>query len=290
MPVDSAAVGLDLPPMEIELTVRRALAFAAALGETGEALDDASPHFTALPTLCASLEWAWTISGRNAALGLSPLEARRGVHAGQDTRFLAPLRPGRTYVVEGRIVSARGSSAGTVVATHLDIRDRASGAAVTSTLTTAMFRGVALTGGDRVADHPGPLQAGPGSDDGISWEETTVPLDRGFAHRYSECADIWNPIHTERTVAHAAGLSDIIVHGTALWALAGKVVADRFAHGDLSRLRRLSGRFSAMVGAGEPITVRDSAAVDNPRAVVFSVLNAQGAEAISRGWAEFHRD
>ena len=50
-------------------------------------------------------------------------------------------------------------------------------------------------------------------------EEVEIPVPAGAAHTYTECARIWNPIHTDKAVALAAGLPDIILHGTANLAL-----------------------------------------------------------------------
>ena len=74
-------------------------------------------------------------------------------------------------------------------------------------------------------------------------------------HVYTECARIWNPIHTERDVALRAGLPDIILHGTATWALAGREVLRAYGDGDPARLKRLHGRFTAMVIPGTSIVV-----------------------------------
>ncbi len=48
-------------------------------------------------------------------------------------------------------------------------------------------------------------------------------------------------------VALAAGLPDIILHGTATMALAVTRLVDEYLGGDPTRVRRLGGRFSAMV-------------------------------------------
>src|SRR5215831_17990681 len=51
-----------------------------------------------------------------------------------------------------------------------------------------------------------------------------LPVAPTLAHVYSECARIWNAIHTDRAAALAAGLPDIILHGTATLALAVSAV------------------------------------------------------------------
>ena len=114
-------------------------------------------------------------------------------------------------------------------------------------------------------------------------ESVEISIAREMPHVYSECADIWNPIHTERAVALTAGLPDIILHGTATWALAGREIVRRFCDGDPLRLRRLCGRFRAMVIPGTSITV--TLGRDSGGAVRFAVLNDRGDEAISAGYA-----
>ena len=109
-------------------------------------------------------------------------------------------------------------------------------------------------------------------------------IAREAPHVYTECADIWNPIHTERQVALAAGLPDIILHGTATWALAAREIVRRRCDGDPARLARLHGRFAAMVIPGTKITL-DIGATD-AGVVPFVVRNADGDPALARGVAE----
>jgi acyl dehydratase len=282
MPLNSAAVGTALPPLAIAVTPRMALAYAAGIG-VESTLDDTQPDFAALPFFCVSLEWQLVIAARNRQLGLSPDEAVRAVHAGQATTFHRPLRVSDRVVVGGRIAEIRRTRAGALALTEITVATEA-GETISSTLSTGIYRNVDVAGDDRSVTGlpvrpPGPPLAS-------DVEETLIPLDRGFAHRYTECANIWNPIHTERRVALAAGLPDIIVHGTALWALAGKTLVDRFAPGAPHRLTSLSGRFAAMVTAGTSITVRHGPG-ETPGEVGFVVLNARGDIAVADGRATF---
>lgn len=83
--------------------------------------------------------------------------------------------------------------------------------------------------------------------------------------------------------ALAAGPQDIILHGTATWALAGREVIRAYCDGDPARLRRLYGRFTAMVIPGHEIKV----ALEEPAngAVGFTVFNHEGQAALSGGIA-----
>ena len=130
-----------------------------------------------------------------------------------------------------------------------------------------------------------PAVAGDGLDDdaGQTAGAVTIPIAREMPHVYTECASIWNPIHTERAVALAAGLPDIILHGTATWALAGREVLRVYGGGDPRRLRRLHGRFRAMVLPGTEISVEHARAGD--RAVRFVVRNHRDEPAIDQGYA-----
>ena len=112
-------------------------------------------------------------------------------------------------------------------------------------------------------------------------------IPREMPHVYTECASIWNPIHTERAVALAAGLPDIILHGTATWALAGREVLRLYADGDPRRLRRLHGRFRAMVLPGTEIKIEQRRGRDG--AVHFVVRNHRGEPAIDQGFAVIDR-
>jgi acyl dehydratase len=109
------------------------------------------------------------------------------------------------------------------------------------------------------------------------------PIAREAPHVYTECAAIWNPIHTERAVALAAGLPDIILHGTATWAHAGLEILRAHAGSDAARLKRFSGRFVGMVIPGETIQIRH-ARVDDAT-IRFEVTTEAGAPAIDQGFA-----
>ncbi len=117
--------------------------------------------------------------------------------------------------------------------------------------------------------------------------EAYVPVSPGLPHRYTACADIYNPIHTERTAALAAGLPDIILHGTATHALAARELVEREASGDPARLARIACRFGAMVLPGTAITVRarGEGRWREGRAIFFEVQSAEGGPAIRDGVA-----
>ena len=98
---------------------------------------------------------------------------------------------------------------------------------------------------------------------------------------YTECARIWNPIHTDVAVAQSAGLSAPILHGTATLALAVSRVIARALRGDATRVREISGRFSGMVAMPSTFTVRGRGTTGGR--VAFDAVGESGASILSQG-------
>jgi acyl dehydratase len=252
VPFNAALVGTTWGPLDWAVTPRRALAFRAVLApDDAEALDDAAGPLAMLPMQVVAPEWVLALESRaDPAQTLSEDEARRGVHAVQDTRFLRPVLAGETLTVTAALTAVRSSRAGAVATTVYESRVGAELVAVSTAV--SVLRGVAVEGAETPAsdDEVWPVFAPTAAD------PILIVTPRGFPHLYSECAEIWNPIHTERAVALAAGLPDILIHGTALWALAGLRSAPAG-----SRITRLAARFRSPAWAGEDMLLARGEAV-----------------------------
>lgn len=283
MPLRSDMVGVPLAEECVTVTPRMALAYAAGIDDRNDICgDDLSPDFIAPPCFCVSLEWRLVVLNRRHRMGLSQEEAARNVHVGQNTQFFASIRPGMTVRTTSQVVEVRQTKAGALSRTLFEICDVETGTLLVRSLSASLCRGVAIEGPDRPEA---------GIDDVTErwiapavWERVPIYLDRWIAHRYTECADIWNPIHTERAAARAAGLAEPIVHGTVLWALAGREIIARYAPGAPDRLKALSGRFAAMVLPDSEIIVEHGPLAQSG-AIAFTVRNNAGAFAIARGLA-----
>lgn len=283
MPFETSHVGRTFDAVETVADTRRILAFAAAVGETDPAVfDDARPGGIVAPaSFCVVPEWPVLRAAREAGLGgLTPEERRRVVHAGQDTVFGRPVRPGDRLRCEAVLVGARAIPAGTLAEIRLVTSALGEGEPVAVTRATFVYRGVALAGEARRMDEapappvetPAPLPA-----DAASVE---IAIPRTLPHLYTEAAGIWNPIHTERRAALDAGLPDIILHGTTGWALAAREIRRARGFGPTA-IRRLSGRFAAMVVPGGSVRLRHAEAA--PGVFRFELLNEAGEAAIDRG-------
>lgn len=267
------------------VTLRAVLAYAAAIGADAPLhMDDARPGgVVAPPAFTVALEWPVIDSDcYRAAIGRDESTAFHGlVHGFQASAFHRPIRPGDRLSVAGRIVATWPTRAGVVVVTHIATTAAAGGAPVADGWFGALYRGAALDGAPAsVADVP-VLREGP--ETGFALSEP-VPVPRALPHLYSECARIWNPIHTERSVALADGLPDIILHGTCTWAMALQRLAVRYRTGVELPFRRAATRFSGMVVPGAPVGL-EHLPPDDAGDIRFTVRNAQGTPALTRASA-----
>jgi acyl dehydratase len=281
MPFNAETIGESLQPFEWEVTPRRVLAFKAALApEDAAALDDTTKcGHAALPMMIVSPEWQVILSSlTDSRFGLSAQERIRGVHASQDTRFHRRVEAGDRLRIRGRLVTARQSRAGAVVSVQLETELAESRAKVAESIYTMIYRGVSVLGHGSPA---APLESYEFSSSADN-AHNEIHLPAAFCHVYTECAEIWNPIHTEKTVAIRAGLPGVIVHGTALWSLAGLLAAGGAAAERAWLLRRLVSRFQMPAYPGETLYIERTRGEGNQ---LFRVCNASG-QTLTTGCAE----
>jgi acyl dehydratase len=284
--IPTGIVGRSLRAHEARVTPRRMLAFAAGIGDLSTALfDDASEGFVAHPGLCVALEWPVVSDPETLAWSVPvAAERTRAVHLVQDSVFHQPLRAGDRVSTTGTVDGVWRGSSGVRSACTLRTID-AEGRARVSTRTIAVYLGVQADGDDRPAAED-PVLAVPALPAGAESLQIPIPIEPTLPHRYSECTGIWNPIHTERRAARAAGLPDIVVHGTATWALAGSALVGALGDGDATSLRRLRGRFGALVFPGSVLNLRARHHGDERGTHVhFSVHTPNGDAAIADGYA-----
>ena len=244
---DYTATAAWLKPVvgaEVTVTPRLAMAYSAGLllaEDRFYGVDASDPPV--LPFFCTRLEWPVTLGFRNT-LDLQPHELVRGVHARQDTQVHRAFRIGEVVQTTGQMVEAKQTRAGALTIIRYQTRSLTHGDVATTSWSSGIYRGVQLPIEPFCEVASPPDLVAPV--DGVE-AHTDIHFPVHLTHAYTECADIWNPIHTEEPVARAAGLPRIIVHGTILWALSGVRLADLKLGGDISRIRRFNGRFQAPV-------------------------------------------
>ena len=295
MPLSAAQVGKRHPPFTQEVDARWLMSYAAGLGDCLECYQDTCrPNgIVAHPVFPVAVEWEPILAQRHDADfpgTLTVAELARGVHSAHDLHLHRPIVPGDRLTTETEQVGAFATRAGAVAVTRLETRD-AEGEPVCTTYMQNLYRGVALEGGDAWSVTPPPLpdfSAATPAD-----HQAPIRVRAEQAHVYTECARIWAPIHTDRAVALAAGLPDIILHGTATLALAVSRVIERYLFDpdldpdpDPGRVTRLGCRFTGMVRMPSTVTLRiEREAHDG---VSFEALNADGRAVLRGGYVCWH--
>ncbi|MGV6876012.1 MaoC/PaaZ C-terminal domain-containing protein [Pseudochelatococcus sp. B33] len=287
--VKSDIVGRHAGEAHTVATLRRILAYAAAIDASDHCYtDDLRPEgVVAPPPFAICLEWP-VVSGWWGTLGgfSNPERAFESVHVFQDSHFHGLIKPGQELRTTGHIAAVRPTSAGAYVAVKLETVDVASLKTMVTSWWGGIFLGMSVEGPARETEALPRLRQEPGLPAGPA-EREIIPIDRLYPHIYTECSQIWNPIHTEQSFARRSGLEDIILHGSATWAMSALRLVRRYAGSDPARLKRIAVNFKGAVVPGKPIVLEHRSDPDLAGAVVFAVRNAAGELAITHGIAEF---
>jgi acyl dehydratase len=272
----STIVGAQAGPVAASVDARWLMAYSAGLGETDARYYDTGAGVMAHPLFPVCYEWP-VAQPLRALPALKPLFPQL-LHAQHDLTIHRPPRAGDELAVSARIVSVLQRKPGAFVVFRFEARD-ARGEPVTTTDFGALYRGVTVEGGDRQVDA---TEDPPACRDELS-RAGSLQVPATAAHVYTECARIWNPIHTDIAYARAAGLPTIILHGTATLAFSiSKVLASFQA--DPGRVRRVQCRFSGMVPMPSTLTVH--ARRDGGR-IAFETRNERGEAVIARACLAF---
>lgn len=210
------------------------------------------------------------------------------VHYSEFLEFHAPIRPGDELTIKGVVAAILPHRAGTHVVLCFTAVNQDSKQVFTEYF-GGILRGVSCEDGGAGWDTLPGIPAVPATAP-VVWEQL-INIDALRAHIYDGCTNIFFPIHTSRKYAHAAGLPDILLQGTATLAFAARELINRNAHGDPSSLLALGCRFTGMVSPGTDIRVQllhhsDSGDHDD---LFFRVLGNRDQVVIKDGYASISR-
>ena len=280
MPVPSSVVGLQTDPISHTIDNRWVMSYAAGLGdESPVQLDPTRPGgLLAHPLFPVCFEWPTVLAVRHLGPlhdAVSAAEARRAIHATHDLTITRLVVPGDVLRTVATVIGVQRRSPGAFLTMDMITTD-AAGAEVCRTRQGSLYLGTDVQGPDR----PAPPEAAMPELNAEPAHNETVAVGATAAHVYTECARIWNPIHTDLAVALDAGLPGLILHGTATLAHAVSVGVRQLGGGDPRTIRRIRGRFGAMVPMPGALTVRLDG---NGR---FDVCNAEGGLAVKAGFLD----
>jgi acyl dehydratase len=277
--IPASAVGITVGPREHEVDARWLMAYAAALGESApEYFDTTRPAgVLAHPLFPVCYEWPLALDVRAKAL---PDEvAVRGVHATHRLTLHRPPRAGDRLSTTATVAALERRTPGAYLVLRMETVD-AAGGPVSTTEYGSLYLGVECDPAPQAKTAPETLSpTGRGQGEGWSVE---VRIAATLAHVYTECARIWNPIHTDRAVALGAGLPDIILHGTATLALAISQALRQQPRGAATPVRAVTARFGAMVRMPSRLVVRGQASRPTMAGAVvaFEALAEDGRPAV----------
>jgi acyl dehydratase len=260
--ISAAIVGCAVGPQKVAVDRRWIMAYNAALGEVS-----AAPH----PLFPVCYEWPANTALREAS-GLQALNAQL-VHAQHDLVLHREILSGEILSVTAKVVAATQRRPGAFVVLRMEARG-AGGEPVSTSDYGMLYRGVALEGGARAIE----TLEDPPRPEGELPVVAKIPVAATAAHVYTECARIWNPIHTDPDYARAAGLPGIILHGTATLAFSLSKALQAFKADPLT-VRRVRCRFGGMVLM--PNTLQVFGAASGNR-IFFETQNAAGEWVVSR--------
>jgi acyl dehydratase len=286
VPLPASLIDQSTEPLVEEIDSRWTMAYAAGIADASSTYFDtrSSAGVVAHPLFAVCLEWPAVLEARRLASSevLPRDELLRGVHATHDLTVHRLVEPGDRLSTTATVIGVEPRGPGAYEVLRLET-ETVSGEPVATTYMGSLFLGVGIDG----PPSPAQLPSSPPIEDFESFVavERHVPSNAG--HVYTECARIFNPIHTDAAAAEAAGLPGIILHGTATLAMAITEVVK--VHGaDPALVRRVQCRFAAMVEIPSRVrVVIGSAEVDpddpSKRLVRFEVANAHGEPAVRNG-------
>lgn len=221
-----------------------------AIGRYARATDDPNPRYLGPGDVVASPVWPvvpafglFMTAAKNPLLGADFL---RLVHAGEDHRLHAPIRPGDRLTVVATIESIDDTEAGEAFTVRARETNQ-DGVEVAEVAGTMVIRG-AIRRRRRAPQ--------PATDPHELIHEIVARVSEDQAARYAEASGDHNPIHLDEEVARAARLPGVILHGMCTMALAARGAVDGLAGGDPTRVRRIGGRFNKPVFPGQTLTTR----------------------------------
>ncbi len=288
MKISPEYVGAVCKPLEVEVTARQCMNYAASIGDANTwHLDDAGAEGIVAPPMLA-VALTWRISERFLEFWGDndfPYEAlARQVHYSERLQWERPMRPGERLRIEGEVAAILPHRAGTHLIIAYTAYDK-NGSTVFVEHTGGLLRGVICDGEGRGVD--GLVEYNNAADAMPFWSKE-LHVSKLAAHIYDGCADIHFPIHISPAFAKSVGLPGILLQGTATLAMAVREIIAVEADNDPRRLRAVGARFTGMVRPDSAISVRVLAKkeTDNAQQCHFVVLNANGKPAISDGFVD----
>jgi acyl dehydratase len=246
--------------------------------------------------------WAveWPAVWRRASTELYHASGGSAVHYGQDIIIHRPIQSGDVLQMNCTLIDLKKRYGGTTSTLKFQHKDQRTNQPVCTTWNTSYWKGTQLTGGDRACmkEHLPPFKPSLTSTERKKQQQQplfieAIPIAPYEGVVYAECARIWNPIHSDRSVAKYVGLPNSILHGTATMAKAISIIVKKYCDNNPSYVKRVCvEKFQSIVLMPSVVTLKVlkiHAWKENTVAVHYSVLNEGGNHAIVGGLVIFQK-
>jgi acyl dehydratase len=202
-------------------------------------------NLKAVPTLATVVAWG------AGPLGKTGINYLMVVHGEQSVTFHKPMPTEAQIIADSRIAGAydKGPGKGAVIYTETVIKDAKSGEPIATLLGSTFARGDGGFGGPSDGA-PTPHEV-PSRAPDRSIDIPTRP-DQALIYRLSGDR---NPLHSDPSIATAAGFPRPILHGLCTYGITCRAVLQTYADYDPAKIKSHAVRFSSPVYPGETITV-----------------------------------
>lgn len=269
MPIDPTAVGASVGPVVSSWDARDCMLYALSVGAC---IDDATGpelrfvtensrdlDLVPLPTMTTVLGGVLTAPSPLAQIG--DYDRRKSVHGSVELELHRPLPTAATIESTITVEGIFDKRSGALVVLRVDARDQ-TGALFT--IRNGIFvRGEGGFGGTSGPQWPG-ADAPERAPDAVAQMVTRV--EQPLLYRLNGDR---NPLHSDPTVAVAAGFKRPILHGLCTLGFVGRALIAHVCSGDAGRVARIGARFSTPVFPGETIETRIWAGGDDAQFAAF---------------------
>ncbi|MEQ9518682.1 MAG: MaoC/PaaZ C-terminal domain-containing protein [Parvibaculum sp.] len=230
---------------------RETMLYALGVGFGRDALDKKELPFVYENNLVTVPTMATVIAWGAGAMGKSGINYAMVVHGEQKLTMHKPLPAAATILVDTKIVGAwdKGKDKGAVIASETSIRDKATGEALCTLLSTTFARGDGGFGGPTTGA-PQP-HAIPDRAPDMTFDAETKP-DQALLYRLSGDR---NPLHADPDFAKAVGFPAPILHGLCTYGTCCRAIITHVCDYDPTKITGFDVRFSSPVYPGETITL-----------------------------------
>lgn len=247
-------MGWDIPEVRQSWGPRDNALYALSVGMSQDPLDRAQLAYTAGVGGWKTLPGMAILLGHPGFWAADPatgIDAVKLVHGEESAEILAPLPPEGEIIAKSRVIGLadKGAEKGAVMYVEKEIRDAATGQIYARVLRTSFLRGNGGFGGSLGRAAPA-LRAPEGTPDQV----ITIKTEPAQALLYRWNGD-HNPLHFDPAIGAKAGFRQPILHGVCTLSIAAQIGLGALAGWDATRIRGISGRFTAVVYPGEQLAV-----------------------------------